>query len=195
VVIKSTLLPGTTARLQNDFPTLVLLHSPEFLSVATAAHDAAHPWGNIIGLGADSVRHAVAAVAVRAILPRAPFNLTCSGTQAELIKYAHNLSAIMQILTVNTLFDVAQQEGESWGPVAAALAADPTIPARYSNPVFNGQRGAGGGCFIKDLVAFAGLSGSPLLRAAEQYNRTLLTEQDRDLADAVYGLDTSRKLV
>ena len=30
-VIKSTMLPGTTLRLQNQFPDIVVLHSPEFL--------------------------------------------------------------------------------------------------------------------------------------------------------------------
>src|ERR1700733_13548909 len=53
VVIKSTVLPGTTNALQKKFPDLVIFYSPEFLSVATAAQDAQHPFSNIIGSPVD----------------------------------------------------------------------------------------------------------------------------------------------
>jgi UDP-glucose 6-dehydrogenase len=181
VVIKSTLIPGTTERLQKSFPLLTILHSPEFLSVATAARDAAEPWGNIIGVGANTPDHDAAARVVHAILPDAPFELTCSGTQAELIKYAHNVSAVMQILTMNAVYDVAKAKGADWGAISAAIGADPYIPTRYSNPVHNGKRGAGGGCFIKDFAAFAEMSGEPFLQEAKYYNRALLTASDKDL--------------
>lgn len=41
VVVKSTLLPGTTEILQKKFPKLVVMHSPEFLREKTANYDAA----------------------------------------------------------------------------------------------------------------------------------------------------------
>src|SRR3989344_2872584 len=46
-VIKSTILPGTTEKIQEDFPEIVLLYGPEFLSVASHVHDAAHPFANL----------------------------------------------------------------------------------------------------------------------------------------------------
>ena len=56
-VIKSTMLPGTTKELQKKNPNIVVLCSPEFLSVATAAHDAANPFSNIVGMPSTSPRH------------------------------------------------------------------------------------------------------------------------------------------
>ena len=40
---------------------ITVLFSPEFLSEATAARDAAHPFSNIIGLSVDDERHRAAA--------------------------------------------------------------------------------------------------------------------------------------
>src|SRR3989442_732670 len=48
--IKSTVLPGTTRKIQSYFPDRIVLHVPEFLSEATAARDAAFPDRNIVGI-------------------------------------------------------------------------------------------------------------------------------------------------
>ncbi len=53
-VIKSTLLPGITEKLQSEFPDVYVLHSPEFLVEATAAHDAAKPHRNLVGIPIDT---------------------------------------------------------------------------------------------------------------------------------------------
>ncbi len=49
-VIKSTLLPGKTEVIQKDNPGVIVMHSPEFLRESSAAHDAANPNRNIIGI-------------------------------------------------------------------------------------------------------------------------------------------------
>jgi len=43
-VIKSTILPGTTKKFQETYPEIIIMYMPEFLSEATAAYDAAHPF-------------------------------------------------------------------------------------------------------------------------------------------------------
>ncbi|PIP34746.1 hypothetical protein COX68_03650 [Candidatus Falkowbacteria bacterium CG_4_10_14_0_2_um_filter_41_15] len=42
-VIKSTILPGTSEKLQNHYPDRFVFHSPEFLTEAKASFDAANP--------------------------------------------------------------------------------------------------------------------------------------------------------
>src|SRR5262245_49237724 len=42
-IIKSTVIPGTTAALQKKYKKLVVLHSPEFLTSATARRDVDNP--------------------------------------------------------------------------------------------------------------------------------------------------------
>jgi UDP-glucose 6-dehydrogenase len=71
-VIKSTILPGTTERLQKKHPKLTVLFSPEFLGESTAAHDVANPFANVIGLPKDDMKHRKAADLVFAVLPRVP---------------------------------------------------------------------------------------------------------------------------
>src|SRR5437868_5759053 len=43
VVIKSTILPGTTESLQKENPDIFILHSPEFLREVTAKEDTKNP--------------------------------------------------------------------------------------------------------------------------------------------------------
>ncbi len=196
-VVKSTIVPGSSKSFQAQYQDRVVLYSPEFLSESTAAHDAAHPFSNIVGMPLDDEPHRTAAAAVHEILPKAPFTLTCDSTEAELIKYAHNVSGYTQVVTFNVVYELARKLGVGWDAIGEAIAADPLVSNRYANPVHKSGRGAGGHCFIKDLAAFAGLYesavpdplGLAFLRAAEQKNIALLSEsgKDADLLHGVYG--------
>ncbi len=197
-VLKSTILPGTTTQLQEAYPQIVLLYSPEFLSEATAAHDAAHPFANIIGLSKDDEAHRAAAQQVLAVLAPAPFTQMCTSTEAEFIKYSHNLNGYFQIMLANALYDAAVPLGANWEVVRGALDHDPYVANRYGRPVHKTGRGAGGGCFIKDFAAFRTLyqkllpndqKGLAMLQALEQKNIELLRQsgKDLDLLNGVYG--------
>ncbi len=196
-VIKSTMPPGMSRKLQKTFSHIILLYSPEFLSVVTAQEDVDQPFSNIIGMAGDDARHRAAAEFLNSILPPAPFTHACSSEEAELIKYGHNMSGYMQVLTFNLIYDLAQKLRCDWDAIRPAFGADPMISNRYSNPVHNGGRGAGGACFIKDAAAFARLyrkavgkpQGQAFLETAQRYNRTLLvgSKKDLDLLKGVHG--------
>lgn len=197
VVIKSTIVPGTTKLLQARYVDRTLLFSPEFLSETTAASDAAHPFANILGTAENDAPHEAAAERVHAILPAAPFSLTCDSTEAELIKYAHNINGYFQIVLSNLLYDFAAAQGARWEPIEKAIEADPYISNRYAKPVHKSGRGAGGRCFIKDFAAFARAYetatkdefGAAALRALEEKNKSLLRASGKDLVllEGVYG--------
>ena len=188
-VIKSTILPGTTERFQKENPNITILYAPEFLSEATAAHDAAHPFSNIMGLSVDDEAHRVAAREVLAVLPSAPFSHICSSTEAELIKYSHNMSGYVQIVLFNALYDLAAARGADWAHIQQALEADPYICNRYAKPLHKSGRGAGGGCFIKDFASLARLyeehvgdtAGVQFLKGAQDKNIDLLIKSKKDL--------------
>jgi UDP-glucose 6-dehydrogenase len=196
-VVKSTLLPGTTKKLQKKFPNIIVLCSPEFLSVATAAEDAANPFSNIIGLPKADAKFRAAAELVHSVLPHAPFAHICTSEEAEMIKYAHNVSGFMQVVTFNAIYDLATKMGASWDAIRPAIEADPLISSRYANPIHKSGRGAGGACFIKDFAAFSKLykemvgkkEGKAFLEAAEKKNIMLLvgTSKDISLLEGVYG--------
>ena len=97
-VLKSTILPGTTNRLQLNLPEIILLYSPEFLSEATAKYDTSNPFSTIVGMSKDTELHKISAQKVLSILPKAPFALICTSNEAEIIKYTHNTSGFIQII-------------------------------------------------------------------------------------------------
>ncbi len=197
VVLKSTILPGLTKVLQDEFPNRIIMHSPEFLSEATAAYDASHPFMNIVGITLDTAEHRHAADIVHSILASAPFSKTVSSEEAELIKYSHNCSGYTQIIFFNLMYDLAVKLGANWKNIEEALKADPYIPNRYASPVHKTGRGAGGHCFIKDMSALGRVYekvvgdalGSNIIKSMEEKNKSLLksTNKDLDLLSGVYG--------
>ena len=197
-IIKSTILPGTTKSFRKKYPDRTIFYSPEFLSEATAAKDAAHPFSNILGMSKDDAMHQRAAKYIHMLLPKAPFTLTCDSTEAEIIKYAHNGSGYMQIIFFNLMHDLAKSLGVEWESIEQALRADPLISSRYAQPVHKSGRGAGGHCFIKDFAALRGLHkkqlpkdlrGHEVFKAVEKKNKHLLvkSKKDLDLLKGVYG--------
>ena len=197
VIVKSTVVPGTTKSFQAQYPDKIIFYSPEFLSEATAEQDAAHPFSNILGFAADDEKHRVAAKLVHAILPQAPFTLTCDSTEAELIKYAHNGSGYVEIIFFNLMYELAEKSGVKWAPIEQAMQADPYIANRYAKPLHKTGRGAGGHCFIKDFAALRALYekkvddslGADVFASLEKKNIALLKDsgKDLDLLKGVYG--------
>ncbi len=198
VVIKSTVIPGTTESIQKENPHLFVLFSPEFLSVATAENDAAHPPRNIIGIPVDSLEYRARAEQVLKTLPEAPYKKICSAREAELIKYGKNTLGVIRILHTNILFELAQTYGASWDVIKEAMALDPDIPGdRYLSPLHKSGRGAGGECFIKDFEAFVSLyqdevgdeQGLAFLKGARAKNLALLRDSHKDdkIIRGVYG--------
>ncbi len=203
VVLKSTLLPGTTEKLQEAFPDIRVLNSPEFLRESNAAYDAAHPERNLIGIPIDTPEYQEAARAVLAVLPSAPYTSLMSARAAELAKYAGNVFLAEKVVFANMLYDVAATLGIDYATLHEALAADPRIGPSHLMPVHasghtdKSGRGAGGHCFIKDLEAFRLLykeavhdaQGDALLAATVRKNNALLvaSDKDLDLLEGVYG--------
>jgi UDPglucose 6-dehydrogenase len=60
IVIKSTVVPGTTLRLANKFPTLKFAFNPEFLRMKHARYDVLHPSRIVIGARSARIANKVA---------------------------------------------------------------------------------------------------------------------------------------
>src|SRR3989344_5905151 len=203
-VIKSTMLPGMTEKIQEQYSKKIVMHSPEFLREATAAYDAAHPDRNIIGICYDIPEVHAAAQKVLTVLPPAPFELICSAIEAEIVKYASNDWLYIKVVYMNMLYDLTSKLGGKYDAVRDAFAADPRMGRSHLDPVHQSGhggpagRGAGGHCFIKDFAAFRSIyektfpedaAGVAALVAIEQKNVKLLRDsgKDLDLLEGVYG--------
>ncbi|MBP7770547.1 MAG: hypothetical protein KA066_01390 [Candidatus Pacebacteria bacterium] len=209
-VIKSTVLPGTTAKLQKKFPKLFVMHSPEFLVLKQAAEDAARPLRNIIGTVKQTPAARAKAKQVMKVLPRAPYELICPIAEAELIKYAGNFFLYMKVLYANLMYEVADAIGADYEVLREAVAADPRIgPSHLAVLHDSGHkgakrgRGAGGVCFIKDIAALADFyeskvgnkAGVKLMQGLIGKNIELLLDsgKDLDLLEGVHGTRVLRK--
>lgn len=203
-LIKSTMQPGTTESVQKQYPDVLVMHSPEFLREANAAHDAAHPERNIVGIPEDSGKYRDAAKQVLAVLPKAPYELVCKAREAEYIKYAGNGFLFLKVVFANLIHDIAIAEGCDWEVLAKAIAADPRIGPSHLKVVHESRsgvspgRGAGGHCFIKDMAALReqyerilpnDKAAAQFFRALECKNIELLkgSGKDLDLLRGVYG--------
>ena len=204
-VLKSTMQPGKTEAIQDAFPDLLILHSPEFLREATAAYDAAHPERNIIGMARDTDSHRAAAEQVLAVLPPAPYQLICTAREAEYVKYAGNAYLFLKVVFANLIYDASAKDACDWEVIRQALGADSRIGPSHLGVVHTSGhpgavpgRGAGGHCLIKDFAALRHLyeklhpddhAGVSVLKALECKNNKLLidSKKDLDLLKGVYG--------
>ncbi len=210
VVIKSTIVPGTTQSIQAANPKKFILHSPEFLTEKTAAHDAAHPERNIVGMAKDTPEFRAAAEKVLSILPKAEFELITSAITAEHIKYANNAFLFLKIVFANIFYDLVEKNGADWESIRAAVGADPRVGPSHLGLHLDGdpanvmrRRGAGRSCFIKDFAALSEMYENAfpddadaimLMRGLEYKNSKFLRDADRyiDLLEGVYGEDAGK---
>ncbi|MCA9360809.1 hypothetical protein H6785_00755 [Candidatus Nomurabacteria bacterium] len=200
VVIKSTILPGSTRQLQEKFPTKTILFSPEFLAEKTAVFDAANPIMNVVGYTQDIEEQKKAAEKVMGVLPHSEHNFVVTAEQAEIQKYAHNIQGYFRIILANLLYEMATHVGADWEPIKNMMDSDVMMSPYYNDPVHKGGRGAGGNCFIKDMAAFRhhyesllemDEEGLAVLKALEAKNIELLlaSKKNIDLVREVYGLE------
>ena len=196
-VIKSTLIPGTTRKLQEAHPHIIVLHSPEFLTETTVKRDVDSPSRNIIGVPQDTPAHREAAKKVMKTLPLAPYSLVCNSHESEFIKYVNNSFFYTKVVYMNLLYDLAEKLGVDWKVVRDAAANEPMIGPFHLDPVHKSGRGAAGDCLLKDYAALKRLyeehvddpHGRALLAALEKKNLHLLVTSEKDLhiIKGVYG--------
>lgn len=202
IVIKSTIIPGTTQRLQDIFKKdgLVILHSPEFLTEATAKFDASHPKRNIIGVP-EGIDVDPLIKLVMSILPNAPYKAIVPSRVAELIKYAGNCWFYFKVIYINLLYDLANKLDIDYEMVKEAMSFDPRIGFTHLDPIHHGGRGAGGDCFIKDFATFSKMyeklftedfEGRMILRFMENKNILLLKKSNKSL-DILKGVYDFKK--
>lgn len=155
VVIKSTVLPGTTETLQAKYPNHKLLMNPEFLTEETADQDMNYPDRQIIGYTAKS--HDVAGDLMQ-LLPLAPFERILPATEAELVKYFGNTWFSVKVSFANQMYDLCQSLGVDYDRMVEAAAADKRIGRTHLNVWHKGYRGYGGKCLVKDIRALIQLA-------------------------------------
>jgi UDPglucose 6-dehydrogenase len=179
VVIKSTVMPGTTDMLQQKYPHHKLLMNPEFLTEETADQDMLYPDRQIIGYTEKSQ---TVAGDVMQLLPLAPFERILPATEAEMVKYFGNTWFSIKVSFANQMYDLCQKMGIDYDRMVEGAAADKRIGRTHLNIMHKGYRGYGGKCLPKDtraLIQLADLKGVDLKlhKMAELINNELMKQQ------------------
>ncbi len=183
VIIKSTVLPGTTEKLQSDYPNLKLGFIPEFLTERYAWEDTLHPDTSIFGYTQQS--HSIANDVLK-ILPEASFERIIPVTEAELVKLARNNYFVNKIVFMNMIYDLCIASGIDYEVVKDCLASDRRIRKSHMDIFHQGGRGGGGTCFTKDTPAFRDWAAEVGGRAFDfidhytRINQELLKETGKD---------------
>jgi len=181
-VIKSTIWPGTTESLQKKHRHLKLLFNPEFLSRSTAKQDFLNPDRQIVGYTKKSKSHSTK---ILRLLPKGKYNKTIKSSEAELIKYSHNVYGAMRIIYANHLYDVCRKLSINYDEVKNGFAASEFVgpgALRYMNIFHNGKRGYAGPCFPKDVNAYIDFCNeigvdAELVKATRAANKRILSDQ------------------
>ncbi len=153
VSIKSTVIPGTTKRLQETYPNLRLSMVPEFLRAKSALADFVYNH-DLLVVGCNTKEDADLIIEIHGSFPE---NIArVSPTEAEVIKYFNNVHHAMSVTFANIAYDVCNKLDANYMNVYKAITKRDCINPAYlmANP---NMRGFGGHCLPKDTSAWNNL--------------------------------------
>lgn len=181
VIIKSTVIPGTTERLQRKYPNHKIIFNPEFLRAETAEKDVLNPFEQIVGYTKKSKS---VAKEVLKILPRAPYEFIVPATEAEVFKYLSNSFLATKVIFANQFYDLCQKLKVDYERVKEMAKVSPRFGFSHFEIWMDGFRGYKGACLPKDTKALIQLADKlkvnmDLLKQVDRINERLLKIKKR----------------
>ena len=181
VIIKSTIPPGTTEKLNSENENINIVFNPEFLTEANAVEDFKNQ--NRIIVGGDRPYTSKVKTIFEKAFPKVPIIKT-SSTIAEMIKYVTNTFLATKISFANEIYQICQAIDIDYDKVIEYAKYDNRLGnSHWSVPGHDGDLGYGGHCFPKDISALKFLADnlnvdSTMLSAAMQKNNKVRTNKD-----------------
>ena len=155
-VVKSTIEPGTSDRLNNSYSSITVVFNPEFLTEANSYDDFKNQSRIIIG-GPRPASTKVKTM-YRKAFPKTPIIKTGANV-AEMIKYFTNCFLATKVSFANEMKQVCDAVQIDFDKVVEYALYDDRIGSSHlSVPGPDGSTGFGGHCFPKDLNAIMHLA-------------------------------------
>ncbi len=177
VVIKSTIPPGTTDRINSEYTHSTVIFNPEFLTEANFLEDFKNQKRIILGgdrKGTNKLRQIYSKV-----FPHATIVKTGSNT-AEMVKYFTNTFLATKVSFANEMYSVCEQIGIDYDKVVEYATYDERLgKSHWAVPGPDEDFGFGGHCLPKDLSAIINeFNTYGLLEAVEQVNDQVRENRD-----------------
>ena len=157
ILLRSTVTPGTTRKLQEQFDNLRIVFNPEFLTERSAKYDFINQSRVIIGGGDTDIQmyhtERVAELFRWRFGESIPVIETTWET-AELIKYMCNCFFATKVSFMNEMYQIAKKCDVDWESALDGFVRDGRVGHSHMNiPGPDGKFGFGGSCFPKDIQA------------------------------------------
>ncbi len=181
VVIKSTIIPGTTKRLSENHPNLKIIFNPEFLTEANFIEDFKNQ--DRIVLGGDTSTINIIEDVYSKVFPKAKIIQTGS-VEAEMVKYFCNAFLATKVSFANEMKSICDSLNIDFNKVVECAVYDKRIENSHLNvPGPDGKIGFGGSCLPKDVNALISLFDSlgidaDTIRGAWETNLKVRPEKD-----------------
>jgi len=159
ILIKSTVTPGTTAKLQKKYPDLNIVFSPEyvgeggyFVQYWNYPHPTDPRYHDFMILGGDKkITSRIVDIFIKKQGPHVRFMQTDSKT-AEVIKYMENFFFAAKITFVNEIYECCKAFGIDYNEAREGWLLDNRVNKNHT-AVFTNSRGYQGKCIPKDTKA------------------------------------------
>ena len=185
-ILKSTVLPGTTKKLSEQYPNFKIIFSPEFLTERTAKLDMLTQ--SRIVLGGELLLTDKAKTLFNKRFKIKNIIQTDSKT-AELIKYMNNTFFATKVSIMNEFKLLCDKIGGNWEDALKGFVSDGRIGDSHLNvPGHDGKLGYGGTCFPKDvnaLISFSKKHNISLNTIKGGWNTNLQVRPERDWEEKV----------
>ena len=153
VLLRSTVIPGTTAKLQKKYSDLNIVFNPEFLTERSAKFDFINQSRFILGGSSDYYVDKVGEL-FKWRFGESVSILETNYETAEMIKYMNNCFFSTKISFMNEMYQISKKSNVNWEQAVSGFVTDGRIGHSHLNvPGHDGKFGFGGSCFPKDVRA------------------------------------------
>lgn len=152
ILLRSTIVPGTSEMIQSNFPELRIVFNPEFLTERSAVFDFLSQTRYVIG--GDPLNTSKVAELYKHRFGQSISIIETDFRSAELIKYVCNCFFATKVSFLNEMRLISDKIGADWDAVIEGFVRDGRVGHSHTNvPGPDGKFGFGGSCFPKDIQA------------------------------------------